>query len=66
MRTNPYTKGTDQYRAWQAGYSACSADWREVVGAVKSRRPKWRSSVTGRFVAKLFGNANPRETEMER
>ena len=67
MRKNPYTQGTDQWRAWRAGYSACSADWREAVDAVTAvKKDRWRSSVTGRFVAKLFGRANPRETQQER
>ncbi len=66
MRTNPYSKGTDQHRAWARGYAACHLDWKETAMAVRAARPKWRSSVTGKFVAKLFGKANPKETVRER
>ncbi len=52
---NPYTFGTDQWRAWQKGYAAGS----------RKQPPRWRSSVTGKFVAKLFGKSNPRESVEE-
>lgn len=65
MHRNPYAEGSDQWRAWQKGYSACHDDWKRTAEVIRNKpKPsRWRSSVLGRWVSKAFAEANPETTQ---
>jgi hypothetical protein len=70
MRTNPYTEGTDQWRAWNKGYRAAHTEWRdsaiEAIRAKTKPRHLFRESKFGRFVTGMFAKQNPDTTQRER
>lgn len=68
MRQNPYAKGTDQWRAWAAGYTACHNEWRDsALEEIRKRnKPKrFRDSILGRFITKAKVLASPATTQGE-
>ena len=68
MLKNPYTAGSDQWRAWNKGYIACHNEWRDsALDAIraKGRRRVFRDSKLGRFVTGLFAGQNPDTTQRE-
>ena len=66
---NPYTKGSDQWRAWNLGYHTAHNEWRssalETIRVRAKPRRLFRSSKLGQFVTGLFAKQNPDTTQRE-
>lgn len=66
MKQNPYTPGSDQWRAWNKGYAACHTEWRDsALDSIRKRQPRFRDSILGRFITKAKALASPSTTQRE-
>jgi hypothetical protein len=69
MKQNPYTPGSDQWRAWNKGYRAAHNEWRDsALESIRKRnapRRLFRESKLGRFVTGMFAKQNPDTTQRE-